>query len=51
LFNCDRTEGNGFKQKEERLSLNVRKKFFTQKAMRHWHRLIRVAVDAPSLHP
>ena len=29
--------------------LDVRKKFFTQRMVRHWHRLSREAVDAPFL--
>ena len=29
--------------------MDVRKKFLTQTAVRHWHRLPREAVDAPSL--
>jgi len=39
----------GFKLKEGRLSLEVWRKFFAQKAVRHWHRLPREAVYAPSL--
>ena len=29
--------------------LDVRRKFFTQRTMRHWHRLSKEAVNAPSL--
>ncbi|KFM04993.1 hypothetical protein AS27_09732, partial [Aptenodytes forsteri] len=39
----------GFKLKEGRFRLDIKKKFFTTKVVRHWNRSPREAVDAPSL--
>lgn len=42
----DRTRSNGYKLKEEKFRLGMRKKFVTVSQVMHWNSLPREAVDA-----
>jgi len=48
-MSSDKRRGNSCKLKEGRFRLHIRKKFFTMRVVKHWNRLPRAAVAAPSL--
>jgi len=45
----EQERGNGFKRKSGSFRLDIRKKFFTMRVVKHWNRLSREVIDAPSL--
>ena len=46
---CDITRSNGFKRREGRFRIRIRKKFFPMRVVKHWNRFARAVVEAPCL--
>jgi len=45
----NRTRSNGLKLQHRKLLTNTRKNFFIVQVMEHWNRLLKEAVESPSM--